>query len=217
MRSELPHLSKPALAGRLVLITVLAAYLGHQITFSAWSLFTVRGRTPFLMGACSDYWGGGCDWTPPGDWLDLLGVRAHRGVRFAKVDSVGALGWAGLRSGDLLVRLNGKTIYDHPGAYFEMLIRGRPRQEVELVYLRDGVEHAGTLILPEERLDRTVYIVAGRIFRPLFGAATRTWLQYGPLLLFHFVLFILGVLVGFLRVRDRIAFLFAAVMLSLSL
>jgi len=201
---------------RLFLILLLGSILAIQTGLTAWSMIRAGGRQPLLVGAGVPR-GGGYDLAPDGGLWDLGHVRRTHGIRFARVDSLGAMGRAGVRAGDLLVRVGAHEVYRHPGAYFEMLLFGEAGQRVSLVWIRDNAERRGEIVLPDVRNTRSWSSTAKWRFTPFYDATVERWLNDGTLLLGGLLVLVLGLAIGLLRTRDRAAFLFGCGMLAFGL
>ena len=69
-----------------------------------------------------------------------LGLQRHRGAYVADIDASGGGAKAGLRQGDLIVGVEGKSVIS-PSELLEILGRQRPGDQVIIRYFRDGKEN----------------------------------------------------------------------------
>jgi serine protease Do len=84
-----------------------------------------------------------------------LGISETQGLYINEVVEGGAAQKAGLRKGDVLTKLDGKTIFASPDLQ-EKVYRMRPGDKVNLTYKRDGKEREVTVTLQEESKDQLV-------------------------------------------------------------
>ena len=85
----------------------------------------------------------------PRPWLGLYTVSTEGGVAVAGVSPVGPARAAGLRHGDIIVRLNGEKV-ERQEDFYARLWRGAVDQEVQLVVQRDARFEAVT-VTPVDR------------------------------------------------------------------
>jgi sigma-B regulation protein RsbU (phosphoserine phosphatase) len=138
---------------------------------------------------------------PTGVVWDIVRVREAGGFPVEGVEpgSPGAL--AGLRTGDLILSVDGVRVEEHPEIYFRAVSGGEQGQAVVLLWRRVGDEEDGILTF-----DRGLPAAAG----------VSPWSRYGPYLLPPVLMTIVGVWIGFARTRDRMAFQVALLLLMLA-
>ncbi len=139
-----------------------------------------------------------------GIWHHLVRVRRDGGlaVRQIAVDSPAEN--AGLRSGDLIVSVNGADLKSNPEAYFQMRLRSNPGDSVNLAWLREGRMHTGMLAL--ERTDRVRYSVEVNQQELVLDVGAMVWFQRGHFLILPIVLLCFGTWMGFRRPHNPVSF-----------
>jgi serine protease Do len=84
------------------------------------------------------------------DLAEALGLEAASGALVDQTDSDTPAATAGLKSGDLITKLNGQTIQD-AGDLTRRVGALKPGDKVELSYLRDGNENTASITLGEQK------------------------------------------------------------------
>ena len=153
-----------------------------------------------------------------GTWFHLVRIREDGGITVTQVEADSPADKAGLRSGDMVISIDGTDLRTRPEAYFQARLRSRPGDRFDLAWLRDGRMHAGILTL--EATEQVRYAVEVNQEELVLGAGAMTWFQRGPYLIYPFVLLCFGSWIGFRRPGNKIAFqcalLFLATALSVS-
>ena len=150
-----------------------------------------------------------------GIWFHLVKVRQDGGLAVRQITVGSPADRAGLRSGDLIVSVNGIDLRSHPEAYFQMRLRSNPGDSVDLAWLRDGRMQFGTLVL--EQTDRVRYSVEVNNQELVLGVGAMAWFQRGHFLIMPIVLLCFGTWIGFRRPHNPISFLCALLFLTTAL
>ena len=150
-----------------------------------------------------------------GIWFHLVKVRQDGGLAVRQITVGSPADRAGLRSGDLIVSVNGIDLRSHPEAYFQMRLRSNPGDSVNLAWLRDGRTQSGTLVL--EQTDRVRYSVEVNNQELVLGVGAMAWFQRGHFLIMPIVLLCFGTWIGFRRPHNPISFLCALLFLTTAL
>lgn len=139
-----------------------------------------------------------------GSWPHLVQVRKEGGVIVGQVNADSPADHAGLYPGDKITTINGIEINSNPNAYFQTRLRSRPGDRINLIWIRDGQTHSGSLELNEH--DRTRYGVEvnGQVLE--MGVEAMVWFQRGPFLIYPLLLLCLGTWMGFRSRYNKIAF-----------
>jgi sigma-B regulation protein RsbU (phosphoserine phosphatase) len=188
---------------RLAVLSFFTAVLLLQILGTMWSLLAIRQYPRARSGL------------PPynGTWYDVPAIRAAGGVPFlASLDSTGPAARLGLREGDLIVAVNGIALKEHPEAYFRALLRSSPGDSLRVTWVRGADRHSATIGLEELTVPR------GSIYRNDISyeweSASTWWNHVGPMVMFDIAALLLGIIIGFLRLRDTVAFRLATALLT---
>ena len=150
-----------------------------------------------------------------GIWHHLIRVRRDEGLLVSQIAAGSPAERAGLRSGDLIVSVDGTDLKAHPEAYFQMRLRSNPGDSVNLAWLREGRMFSGTLVL--EQTDRVQYSVEVNQQELVLGVGAMAWFQRGQFLIFPIVLLCFGTWMGFRRPHNPIAFKCALLFLATAL
>ncbi len=176
---------------RYLILGVLAALLAFQLAAEI--------RATARMAGASRAWTGIVG--PVGLVWDLVHMREAGGFPVEGVDPDSPAERAGIRTGDLILSVDGVRIAERPDVYFRAVNGGEQGQPVTLRWLGAGRERSGTLVL-------------GRGLPVEAGASP--WLRYGPYLLPSLLMLVVGVWIGLARTRDRMAFQVALLLLVLA-
>ena len=150
-----------------------------------------------------------------GIWYHLVKVRQDGGLAVRQITVGSPADRAGLRSGDLIVSVDGIDLRAHPEAYFQMRLRSNPGDSVNLAWLRDGRVRFGTLVL--EQTDRVRYSVEVNNQELVLGVGAMAWFQRGHFLIMPIVLLCFGTWIGFRRPHNPISFQCALLFLTTAL
>lgn len=140
-----------------------------------------------------------------GTWHHHLQVRNDEGIKIRQVIAGSPADRSGLRSGDMIVSVNGVSLRSEPSAYFQMRLNSEPGDELKLAWLRDGQMHTGNLEL-EEVSEPVLYSTAVNQHELVLGVGSMVWFQRGPFLIFPLVLLVLGTWMGFRSPHNAVAF-----------
>ena len=139
-----------------------------------------------------------------GSWPHLVQVRKEGVVTVGHVDAGSPAEQVGLNPGDRIATINGIEINSNPNAYFQTRLQSKPGDSINLIWLRDGQTHTGSLELKEQTLTRYDIEVNGQELE--MGIEAMVWFQRGPFLIFPLVLLCLGTWMGFRSRYNKIAF-----------
>jgi tetratricopeptide (TPR) repeat protein len=114
--------------GRLASLLVFTGILAIQAVGSVWSIFAYTNQSNATLGV--DDFGA--------DWHSLSSVIRNGGYRVSGVYPAGPAGRAGLRDGDLVVEVNGRSVADHPDAYWGPLNFAIPGDTLALAWIHGG-------------------------------------------------------------------------------
>ena len=150
-----------------------------------------------------------------GIWFHMVKVREDGGLTVRQIAADSPAEEAGLRSGDLIVSVNGTDLRLHPQAYFQARLRSSPGDRFELAWIRDGQLHSGVLVL--QSTDRVLYAVEVNQQELVLGVEGMAWLQRGHFLIFPIVLLCFGTWMGYRRPHHPVAFQCALLFLATAL
>jgi len=196
---------------RYLLLVSLAALVAAQI--AAGVLTVARLPASATPGGISG---------PRGLIWDLEAVREAGGYPVAGVAPGSSARRAGLRAGDLVVSVDGVSLSERPEIYFRSVIGGEAGADLDLTWLRDGRELSGTVALESRRRPREAIEILDSA--PSGTLAARAEVQVGVFsrarhglrLLPPLLMLVVGAGIGFVRIRDRIAFTVALLLLVLA-
>ena len=150
-----------------------------------------------------------------GIWFHMVKVREDGGLTVRQIAADSPAEEAGLRSGDLIVSINGTDLRTHPQAYFQARLRSSPGDRFELAWIRDGQMHTSVLVL--QSTDRVLYAVEVNQQELVLGVGGMAWLQRGHFLIFPIVLLFFGTWMGYRRPHHPVAFQCALLFLAAAL
>lgn len=198
---------------RFLLLSVLIVVLCVHLGLIVWTLirFTqiehwspgirfdgneISETTGLVISSTSNLW--------EGSWPHLVQVRKEGVVTGGQVDAGSPAEQAGLNPGDRITTINGIDINSNPNAYFQTRLRSKPGDRINLIWLRDGQTHSGSLELKEQNHIRYGIEVNGQVLE--MGVEAMVWFQRGPFLIYPLVLLCLGTWMGFRSRYNKISF-----------
>ena len=180
---------------RIVALSFFSTVLLIQIIATFWSLIAL-GHYPRARSGLPPY---------DGTWYDAASVKADGGLPFrVSWDSTGPVVGIGICEGDQIVAVNGIKLREHPETYFRTLLNSSTGDTLRVEWVREGTRQIGSVVLEAlppsppgvQRISDTL-----DIRRDIFW-----WMGTGPFLLFDIAALLVGLVVGFLRMRDSAAF-----------
>jgi|GEM_PF-4446962 len=188
---------------RLAVLLFFSAVLLTQVLGTTWSLFAIRHYPRARSGL------------PPydGNWNDTPAFTAAGGIPVINsTDSAGPAARLGLHEGDLIVAINGLALTEDPEPYFRTLLRSSPGDSLRIEWIQDGDRRSGLLVLQElpSSLPTAYRQDAGFVFE----SVAMRWKHISPMLIFDIAALLLGVFIGFLKLRDTAAFRLATALLT---
>ena len=150
-----------------------------------------------------------------GTWFHLVRIRNDGGITVTQVDAGSPADKAGLRSGDVVISIDGTNLGTRPEAYFQARLRSNPGDRFNLAWLRDGRMHSGILTL--EATEQVRYAVEVNQEELVLGVGAMTWFQRGPYLIYPMVLLVFGTWMGFRSPHSPLAFPCALLFLAMAL
>ena len=145
---------------------------------------------------------------------DLVSLRETGGYPVQGVDRGSSAERAGLRAGDIIVSVDGAGVNDSPGAFFRSVMGGDAGAAADLVWLRAGREHRGSLTFARGVRPAQMPWSARELVAEEIGSSP--WLRYFPYLLPSILMLLVGAVIGFVRARDDLAYRVALLLLVLA-
>ena len=140
-----------------------------------------------------------------GSWPHLLQVRRDGGIKVRQVIVGSPADRSGLRSGDVIVSVDGISLRTEPAAYFQIRLGSEPGDLLTLEWLRDGRMHTDDLTL-DVTSEQVIYTTAVDQHELALGVGSMVWFQRGPFLIFPLVLLVMGTWMGFRSPHNVVAF-----------
>lgn len=187
---------------RLAVLSFFSAVLLLQITATIWSLLAL-GHYPCARSGLPPY---------DGTWADAASVSANGGLQVTVLDTTGPAAGIGIREGDLIVAVNGIGLREHPEIYFRTLLNSSQGDTLRVEWVRDGTRYLGSLVLEELPPSMPGIQRTGGI--PSLRRDIAWWIQATPFLIYDIVALLVGAFVGFLRMRDLVAFRLGVALLT---
>lgn len=188
---------------RLVVLSFFSTVLLLQVLGTTWSLLAIRHYPRARSGLP----------TFDGNWYDIPAFTAAGGIPVVNfADSAGPAARLGLRAGDMIVAINGIALKEDPEAYFRALLRSSPGDSLRIEWIQDGDRRSGLLVL--EELSFSLPTAHRQDAGFVFESVSIRWKHIGPMLVFDIAALLLGVFIGFLKLRDTAAFRLAMALLT---
>ena len=128
MRTDLPQRREPLPVGRMALLALLGVTLVVMIAATLWSSVSMARFGRIDLGV--DF--------RSGSWLELAAIRREGGHRLTGVWPGRLLARAGLRDGDLVAEVNGRSVVEHPAAWYGPMLWGTPGDTLTIAWIRGG-------------------------------------------------------------------------------
>ncbi len=196
----------PAHRSRALVLVLLAGLAGSQVLGLAVALVTATRPRVTDFGLIGPGLGG---------HAQLVRIRALGGL---PVDSVAGPGSeAGLRPGDVVTHIDGERTAEHPSGWYRGRFTVPPGTPLHLVVQREG--RSFVTVLRTRRLEGPLRWQVGPpgSQTPEMDYRLFHWWTWGPQLLMSFLMFGVGLTLGVLRRKDRVAWTWARVFLGVSL
>lgn len=144
-------------------------------------------------------------------------LRRLRGKGGLPIDTIWGPGpEAGLAKGDVITHIDGVSMLDHPGRWFEARYSARPGVTLHLT-VRRGDSTLEVPLVTRRLVVRPRWPVNPDRDEPTMSYQFLPWWNCGPELLIALSMFAIGVLLGALRRQDANAWTFALVFIGISL